>query len=302
MTIRQLYYFAKVAELGYYTKAADALFVSQPTLSLAISELEKELEVPLFQKRGRNIFLTSYGELFLVHTKNILQEVALARENMQTMLQPDGGSITISHISAMNATFIPDIVKSFYQNSMHHNIKLNFIEHPSQSIEASILAGKSDVGFGSKPKDATVSFYPVYSEELVLIANEKLPLAQKDEVDLRETVDYGFIAYDKQCGIRDDIDQLFKQYDIKRNILCEVVDNVMVTGLVSAGMGIAIVPKAFSATRDNVKPLRIKNGGTKRYLYMLWSEKNFLSMAVLEFIRFVKSEYTVGAGPEHLEI
>ena len=75
MNLRQLYYFKTIAELEHYTRAAEALYVSQSSLSHAIRELENELHVELFTRQGRNIKLTRHGELFYPHVKSIIDRV-----------------------------------------------------------------------------------------------------------------------------------------------------------------------------------------------------------------------------------
>lgn len=292
MTIQLLYYFEKAAELGSYTRAAEALYVSQPALSYAIGELEKDLQVPLFQKQGRrNVTLTQYGELYLTHVKSALRELEQGKRNIASLVNPNCGHITISHVSAMNARFVPHIIKEFYKKPENRQITFRFIEHPTKAVAEYIKKGQSDIGFASRLTDPKITCYPIFSEELIVIVGREHPLAALEEVELHETEQYGIIAYEKQCGIRRDIDDLFESAGVTQNIVCEVVDNVMVASLVSAGLGIAVVPKMYGDSHYDVKPLRIKLLGSRpkrRVLYMVWSEEHFHSPALLKFIDFVK--------------
>lgn len=292
MTIQLLYYFEKAAELGSYTKAAEALYVSQPALSYAIGELEKNLQVPLFHKQGRRqVTLTRYGELYLDHVKRALRELEQGKRNIESLVNPNCGHITISHVSAMNARFVPHIIKEFYKKSENKSIEFSFIEHPTKAVAEYIKKGRSDIGFASRLADPKITCYPIFSEELVVITGRGHPLADREEVELQETAQFGLIAYEKQCGIRADIDEMFEQAMVPQNIVCEVVDNVMVASLVSAGLGIAVVPKMYGDSYYDVKALRIRLRGTrpkKRVLYMVWSEDHFHSPALLKFIEFVK--------------
>jgi len=293
MTIQLLYYFEKAAELSSYTKAAESLYVSQPALSYAIGELEKELKVPLFQKQGRRqISLTKYGELYLAHVKKALRELELGKQDIDSLINPDFGHITISHVSATNVTFVPYIIKEFYKNPRNKNIEFTFVEHPTKSVSENIKNGKSDIGFSSKLTDPKIECYPVYSEELILIVNKGHPLASLDEVDLKIIEEYSVIAYNKQCGIRKEIDEMFDKVGVTQNIICEVVDNVLIASLVSAGLGVAVVPQMYGDDYYDVRPLRIMLNGTRpkrRLLYMVWSEEHFQSPALQRFIEFVKT-------------
>ena len=88
MNMQQLHYFKKIAEMEHYTKAANALSITQPCLSYAISELEKELGAPLFYKTGRNIKLTRYGDMFLIHVKNALGALDMGKSRNSRIGQP----------------------------------------------------------------------------------------------------------------------------------------------------------------------------------------------------------------------
>ena len=83
MNLNQLHYFAKLAEVEHYTKAAEELSISQPSLSHAISNLEKELQVPLFERHGRNVTMTKYGEMFLKYVQDSLHILNLGVERIQ---------------------------------------------------------------------------------------------------------------------------------------------------------------------------------------------------------------------------
>jgi DNA-binding transcriptional LysR family regulator len=289
VTIQQLYYFLKIADLGSYTKAADLLYVSQPTLSYAIKEMEKDLGVSLFQKLGRNIYLTQYGETFYKHTKVMLKEMEDAKEDINTIINPVIGGIKLSHVSSIKPTFIPNIVKEFYKRSEYKGVKFFISETPTKDIVENIINGITDVGFGSKVDNPGIMSYPIYSEDLVLIVNKNHFLASRDEIDLKEIEKYKIIAYCEQCGIRKQIDQLFLEAGIKQNILCEVVDNIQVTGFVAVGLGIAIVPAGYGDKYFNVKSLKITSANATRTMYMLWSKEHIFSHATKKFIEFVKT-------------
>lgn len=290
MTLKQLQYFQKVAKTGNYTKAAQLLFISQPALSFSIQELEKELNAPLLKKDGRTVELTKYGEILLGHAERIFGEIESAVDSIDCLVNSDRGHITLSYISAMSAVFIPRIVRAFCETPENHSVKFTLLEQPTKEAEESVLSGKSDVGFGSRPECTSLTSFPVYMEEMALIVPPGHPLASREEVSIKETKDCQFIAYNKSSGLRHENDRVFEVQGIKRNIVHEAVDNIMVAQLVAAGMGVAVVPRRYGDSRYHVACLRLTDYVTPRTLYMFWKEERFISPAARRFLGFVKEQ------------
>ena len=92
MNLRQLYYFKKIAELEHYTRAAKELFVSQSSLSHAIQELESELNVKFFVKKGRNVELTKYGRLFLPYVQQTIDTLEAGLSKLEDYINPNTGT------------------------------------------------------------------------------------------------------------------------------------------------------------------------------------------------------------------
>ena len=113
MNLSQLYYFRKLAEVKHYTHAAEELFISQPTLSNSISQLEKELGIPLFKREGRTIKLTRYGAEFYEYATEALNAlekgIALAKEHAGSPT----GSIDIGAIYTIQSDYLPELIKGY---------------------------------------------------------------------------------------------------------------------------------------------------------------------------------------------
>lgn len=289
MYLQQLIYFEKIAELEHYTKAAEELQITQPCLSYSVSELEKELGAPLFYKKGRNIHLTPYGEIFLGHVKTALSELRKGQQEIADQISPDKGHIVLAHISAMNSKYMPFLMRRFYEDPSRRGITFEFQESPTLVFAEKLKSRKVDIGFGSKIEDDSLEFFPIYQEDTVLIVGKQHPLAQRTEVTLKEIEGYDYIAYEPSCGIRACIDKLFQQAGAKPKIVREEIDNIMISGMVAAGLGIALVPYMYSHEYYNVKAIRIQGVETWRNLYMMWLKDNYLSPAAKRFIDFVKS-------------
>lgn len=288
MNLQQLVYFKRVAELEHITRAAEELCITQPCLSYAISELEKELGAPLFRRQGRNIRLTKYGCLFRVHVENALREIELGRSEIAELVSPESGRLVLAHVSALNGTLMPYLVSGFYETPNSSGIKFDFIEEPTKKVIHDLKSGRADVGFGSKIDDSNIQFHPVFYEDLILIVSPRHPFASRSSISLKEIEHQKFIAYEKDCGIRENIDTLLRENHVKVDTVCEVVDNIMVTGIVSSNLGVAIVPRRYGNAFFNVKGIEIQDSQEKRLLYMMWYKNGLQSQAAKRFIEYVR--------------
>lgn len=124
LTLLALSYFQKTAELQHLTKAAEALHISQPSLSHTIKVLETELGVPLFSRSGRNIVLTRYGEILLRHTNRIMQELNGAQKELADTKEAQKLTVTISLFAA--SMIIPAFLTRFRQE--HPDIRFEILQ------------------------------------------------------------------------------------------------------------------------------------------------------------------------------
>nr|WP_312577543.1 LysR family transcriptional regulator [Sedimentibacter sp.] len=287
MNLQQLYYFKTIAEYGQYTKAARALIISQPTLSHSISELENELGAPLFYKQGRNIKLTKYGSAFLDYVVEALEKIESGKHAIKEMINPDAGTVSLSFVSSLSTHFIPYVVKQFYEDEKNLKIKFEYDQNTSQKIINGIRSGKFDIGFGSKMDAPELEFYTVCEEEMALVVSNKHPWAERESVELDEISDQNLVTYEHQCGTRIYVDNILSTLNKKPKIVSEVTNDTMIAGIVSANMGVAIMPKMFGLTTYDVKAIHIKNCDSKRYLYMIWHRDRFMSPVAKKFRDYI---------------
>ena len=126
MNLNQLTYFVTLAQIENYTRAAKRLDITQPSLSHAISNLEKELQVPLFERHGRNVTMTKYGEMFLKYVQDSLHILNLGVERIQEAARIPGGSISIGYIHTQGRRFIPELVRGFLDEQEGKKIDFHF--------------------------------------------------------------------------------------------------------------------------------------------------------------------------------
>lgn len=287
MNLQQLYYFKTIAEMEHYTKAAEKLLISQPSLSYAMSELERELGAPLFVKHGRNVTLTKFGKVFLEYVGRSLSELENGKRQVAQMLDPNAGTVIISYASSMGASFVPYIISVFYEQENNSAIRFVFEQRPTPETVELFRSGSIDLGFGSRISTPDMVFHPVYREEMVVVVPLSHPLANRKSIDLREIAKEKLVTWNKNCASRGEIEDLYKKVGVTPEIAFEVQDEAMITGIVSRGMGIGIVPKLIGTPYQNVKMLEIENFELHRTMYMIWPSHGYFSPAADKFRKFV---------------
>lgn len=287
MNLKHLQYFRILAKFEHYTKASEELFITQPSLSHSISELEKELGTYLFEKQGRNVRLTKHGKFFLNYVEKALIQLEEGEKNLQELISPDHGKVDLSFIYTLGPHFIPNMIQDFLKNESTKNISFSFSQGTTKDVIRGLKSGKFDLGFCSfLNNEPDIDFIPLVQEELVLIVHKNHPLAKYDSIDLKDIVPYKFISYSEESGLRPLIDDLFKAADIKPNTICQVEEDSAVAGLVSIDYGISIVPNIWIMKHFDIKIISIRNPKPERYIYIASMKNKYLSPATSLFKEF----------------
>lgn len=288
MNLKQLYYFRDLAETENYSLSADRLTISQPTLSHAISLLQSELGVLLFEKQGRNVHLTHYGKCYLTYVQKALDELKKGKATLDTLIDPQSGTIELAFIYTMGAAFVPKMVREFSDKPVYSRIQFSFHQGTTQDVTNKLIDESCDLAVCSYAEGhPEISFNPVYQEELVLITAKNHPLARYDTIDLRKTTAYPYILFNRKSGLYPYIRDTFRSLQIKPKIACIVEEDQAMAGLVSINFGIAIIPNMKILDTFDIKKLRIINKIPARIIYLAYLKHNFMSPAANAFKDFL---------------
>ena len=289
MNLNYLRYFRVLAKMEHYTKAAEELAITQPSLSHAMSTLEKELGTYLFEKDGRNIKLTKYGKIYYEYVEKALGELEEGEKRIKELIGIGTGSVELGYIFTLGPEFVPKLVNGFINEEGNSKVKFTFGQGTTSCLLKDLKSEKYDIVFSSIAKDEEeIEFVPIMEEELVVIVDKDHDLASKSSVDLAEISEYPFIAFGNKSGIRQIIDGLFEAVNVKPNIICEVEENNAIAGLVEVKYGISVVPKITALKYFNVKILPISNPKHKRYIYMATLKNKYQSPTMKMFKNYVE--------------
>jgi len=287
VNLYHLRYFVTLAHLEHYTKASKELLITQPSLSHAISCLEEELGVPLFEKDGRNIALTKNGRMFLDEVEKALEILDSGIKNLK-MTSSGEGRIDFGFLRTLGTDYIPDIVRDFLEEHKEKTIDFHFHTGVSVDIIQGLKDKKFDIGICSKLEgESDIEFTPVARQDLVLIVPLGHPLADRDFIDLADTIQYPQIIFSKSSGLRPVVDSLFKKIGEEPIIAYEVEEDQVIAGLVSKDFGIAICPDMPILSSLDVKVIQIKSPVWERNFYLATVKGRYLPPIVEEFKNFI---------------
>lgn len=287
MNLFHLRYFVQLAHTRHYTRAAEALCITQPSLSHAIGQLEAELGVPLFEKTGRNTTLTHFGEEFLTCVESALATLDAGVETMRRSARGEG-VIRLGLLRTLGVEYVPRLAADFLAAHPGRDIHFTFHTGVTSQLLKGLMSRQFDLVFCSKPgAELGLTAVPVEKQDLVLITPRKHPLASQHTVDLRDTLPYPQIFFSRDSGLRTVVDDLFAQIGQRPQITCETEEDQVIAGLVAQGFGIAVVPYMDLLLRLDVKILQISRPAWERNFYMVSDARTFRSPAVQEFQQFV---------------
>jgi len=287
LNLYHLRYFVTLAHLEHYTKAAEKLMITQPSLSHAISLLEKELGVTLFEKEGRNVVLTKCGKMFLADVDKSLEILDLNVKTLK-MISTGEGRIDLAFLRTLGIDFVPELTKKFLQANQEKSINFHFHTGVTADIIQGLKDKKYDIAFCSKiEKEQNIEFIPIAKQELVLIVPTDHPLADKDTIDLIETIPYPQILFTHKSGLRPVIDDLFRQIGEQPKVAYEVEEDQVIAGLVSKNFGIAVCPNMDMLNFMNLKVIQIASPSFERAFYLAVIKDKYLTPIVQKFKNFV---------------
>ena len=288
MNLKQLEYFSVLAEKEHYRKAAESLYITEPSLNRAIRDMEKEMGVRLFEKRGRNIFLTKYGKMFYPYVTKSLEELNRGLQVMKAYTRPDKGTINLGFVYTMGYTMVPDMITSFHGIEGNQDIEFNFTQGTTRELIKSLKDEQTDMIFCSSVADEPeIMFYPIAEERLVVVVPENHVLAKRASVSLKEIESYPFIHFHAGSGMHATVETLLKRADAHPHVVCHIEEDNATAGFVSAGYGLAIMPDFYLLKHYAVERIPIADKTDRRYLYMAVHKQHPMLPVVERFRNFV---------------
>lgn len=243
MELRQLKYFIEVAKREHVTEAANYLHVAQSAVSRQIFNLEEELGVDLFIREGRTVRLTKIGRIFLEHAERAIHVIDDARRVVEEYRDPEKGTIHIGFSASLASYILPTSISYFREEHPHVQFVLNEGSY-SELIEAVIQGEINMALLGPLPQDQKkIKSTPLFTEDIVALLPSSHPLANRSSIKLTELRDDPFILYPQGYVLHDVIMEGCLQRGFHPQVSFEGKDLDAIKGLVSAGLGVTLLPE-----------------------------------------------------------
>lgn len=282
--LKQLRAFCYAAQTGSVSKAAERLFLSQPSVTLQIQALERELAIELFERRGPNIKLTPEGSalyelaLPLVQGMDTLPETfAAQRGKLETgELNIAAGESTILYI-------LPEPMREFARR--YPGIRLKLHNVTGRDGLAMLRADEVDFAVGSMPDvPDDISYHSIFTYNTVLITARDHPLAKKRSVSLQEISPYGLILPPRHLSTWRMVDLVFNQHDVNYTVALEAGGWEVIKKYVMLGLGISIVTDICLTGKEALARIPLDRYFPKRSYGLVLRRGKFLSPQAKRFI------------------
>lgn len=247
--MRQLRYFVTVAEELHFGRAAARLHMTQPPLSQAIAALEDGLGTALFLRNRRTVALTPAGSALLPEARRILSEAALLPELARRAASGEAGRLALAFITSADYSVLPPFLRRYTER--YPGVQLVLQEATSDVQIEDLLRGRIDAGLLIPPLPdrarAALDYMKVLDEPLILCAPAGL-LRKKGAVALRNLPSLPLIIFPREISpaLHDAILSCFRAAGITPAIGQQAIQMQTIVSLVSAGMGLALVPQSVS--------------------------------------------------------
>jgi LysR family transcriptional regulator, low CO2-responsive transcriptional regulator len=293
-TLRQLEVFAAIARLGSFTRAAEELFLTQPTVSMQIRKLTDAVGVPLFEQVGKKIFLTDAGRELNRACREIFALLGRFEMYVADLKGLATGSLRLSVVTTAKY-FIPRLLGSFCQ--IHPGIDVSLKVSNRERILERLADNEDDLYIlGQPPEDLEAEAESFLQNPLVVLAPVGHHLAGKKRISLESLAKEPFLLRESGSGTRIATERLFAAHGLKLNVRMELGSNEAIKQAIVGGLGVSVLSRhtlVMDAPAGQIAILDVEGFPIERYWYVVYPSGKKLSVvaqAFLEHLRQVPRE------------
>ncbi|MCK8058440.1 MULTISPECIES: LysR family transcriptional regulator [unclassified Fusibacter] len=293
MDLRQLQYFISVCEEKSFTKASLKLHVSQPSISKSVKTLETELGIKLINRDSKQIQITDVGKLFLKNSKDLLKGFDALTQELSQITELKRGKIHIGIPPIVGASFFPNLIGAF--KTKYPDIELQLMEVGTKDIEEAIISSNIDVGIicNISNKLNQLEQHLLLQDPIRVVVSNRHILANKNSISFCDLCNEKFVMYSKTFSLYDRILYQCHRYGFSPTIVCESSQRDLITEIVHAEYGIALLPERTCQNLDKSRFKVIPLDTDELYLEMslVWKKNKTLSYATREWIDYTLSYF-----------
>jgi LysR family transcriptional regulator, low CO2-responsive transcriptional regulator len=290
-TLHQLKVFAAVASHNSFTRAAEELFLTQPTVSMQVKQLAKTVGLPLFEQVGKKLYLTEAGKELYATCQDIFErldrfEIAIA--DIKGLKQ---GTLRIAVVTTAKYV-IPRILGPFCQRYPGIDISLTVTNH--QRLVDSLIANQHDLYILSQPpEDIDVTVVPFLENPLVVLAARNHPLAKEKNIPIARLAEETFIMREPGSGTRKALQQMFEAHNVPLKAKLDLGSNETIKQAVAGGLGISVLSKhtlALEGANSQIAILDVVGFPIERQWYIVHTSGKQLSAIAQAFYEYLMND------------
>ncbi len=238
-TIRQLRVFAEVARHLSFARAAELLHLSPPAVTMQVKELEGHIGLPLFERQGRQVTLTTAGEYMLVYARKVLATLKDAEDAAARLQRLEVGTLTIGMVSTAKY-FLPGLLAHFQRE--HEGIELRLAMGNREQLVKMLHGNEVDIAImGRPPTELATRAEPFAAHPHVFVAPTDHPLLKLGHLSVDNLRPFGFILRERGSGTRAAMEAFLAQSRMEPRVLMEMTSNETIKQAVMAGLGISFL-------------------------------------------------------------
>ncbi|MDN0192663.1 LysR family transcriptional regulator [Bacillus stercoris] len=289
MELKQLEYFYAVCQELHFTRAAEKVGISQPSLSQQIKLLEHEIGTPLFDRIGKKTALTESGKLLLQYTRKIFYEVEQAKTSIDELNGLQRGTILVGTLLTVEDYLITPTLLSFHQK--YPGVKISVFGLRTGDIHKQLIENKLDLGIVFLPmKGDELESISLSTEEMAFAVPEGHPLENQDMLDVEVLKTTPSILLPQQYFIRNLIDEACKDLGFLPKPIFEITTMQSLINMVLKGVGVTILPKPYLEylNHPHIRIIPILKPNLSREIGVVYRKDKYLSAATHAFISALK--------------
>lgn len=286
-TLHQLKVFETTAHLGSFTKAAEKLEITQPTVSSQVKQLSKAIGLPLFEQIGKQLYLTETGKELLLTCEEVFSHLDNFEMKVADFKGTKEGKLCLAVITTAKY-FIPRLLGSFCQLYPDIDVSLQVVNH--QQIQERMLTNQDDLYVLSQPPpEIELKCQPFLENPLVVIANKNHPLANRQQIPIEDLELYPFILREIGSGTRKIVQQFFQANKLNIKVRLELGSNEAIKQAILGDLGISVLSKhtLTSDHNEDLVILDVQNFPLIQHWYICYLEGKKLSVIAETFFDFL---------------
>lgn len=291
VTVHQLRLLVAVVERGGFSRAADALGLSQPAISHQLKALSTSVGLPLLEVVGRRVRLTQAGELLHEHARRILAEFQGAGAALDELRGLERGSIRLAGDTTVGTYVLPDLLGAFKHE--HPSVEVSLAVDNRQGVFRRLVAGDVDfVVSGRRWEDAPMPLIvrPFLANELIAIASPRHRLARRSRVTLAQLAAEPFIVREPGSGTRETAEETLRAAGLAVRPVIELASNGAIKRAVAQDLGVSILSRYATALElqiGNLVELPVEDFPLRRQWHLVYARDKRLGPVDEAFLRFV---------------